>query len=124
MVPDCRQYGSKKLDKAEILEMTIEYVQSVQSNGVSRNPSGLDINMGQREWANDLTTWVVNNKMMYNGANSLDQFCQALLLHLQNMGSGNALASATSMLLNQVSQLLNLECLLYIQQCFPQKFNK
>ncbi len=66
------------------------------------------MNMGKREWANDLTTWAIHNKMLYDGPSSLDQFCQALLLHLQGMGSGNALASATSMLLNQVC--------IYIQQ--------
>lgn len=106
MVPDCRQYGSKKLDKAEILEMSIEYIQKMQSQaGASRgNTAGLDLNLSQREWANDLTTWVIHNKLLFSGPGALDQFCQALLLHLQGMGSGNALASATSMLLNQVSR--------------------
>ena len=61
------------------------------------------MNMSQREWANDLTTWVIQNKVLHTGANALDQFCQSLLLHLQGMGSGNALASATSMLLNQAN---------------------
>lgn len=103
LVPDCRQYGSKKLDKAEILEMTIEYIHGLQSQGAARNAGNLDMSMGQREWANDLTTWVINNKILYNGPHALDQFCQALLLHLQGMGSGNALASATSMLLNQAN---------------------
>ncbi len=82
--------------------MTIEYIQRLQSQGANRNSGSLDTNMGKREWANDLTTWVIHNKMLYDGPNSLDQFCQAMLLHLQGMGSGNALASATSMLLNQV----------------------
>ena len=106
MVPDCRQYGSKKLDKAEILEMSIDYIQKMQrQSGVgSGSTAGLDLSLNQREWANDLTTWVINNKVMYTGGNALDQFCQALLLHLQGMGSGNALASATSMLLNQVRE--------------------
>ena len=108
LVPDCRQYGSKKLDKAEILEMTIEYIQRFQAQGINRSTGNLDMNMGKREWANDLTTWAIHNKMLYDGPSSLDQFCQALLLHLQGMGSGNALASATSMLLNQVC--------IYIQQ--------
>jgi len=36
LIPDCKQYGSKKLDKAEILEMTIEYVQRVQTQGGGR----------------------------------------------------------------------------------------
>jgi len=105
LVPDCRQYGSKKLDKAEILEMCIEYIQKTQvPGGVSGRlgNSGLDLNLNQREWANDLCTWVISNKMLYSGTNALDQFCQALLLHLQGMGSGNALATATSMLIHQV----------------------
>lgn len=63
---------------------------------------GLDISLNQREWANDLTTWVIQNKLLYTGPNALDQFCQALLLHLQTFGSGNSLASAASLLLNQV----------------------
>ena len=105
LVPDCRQYGSKKLDKAEILEMSIEYIQRMQNQGLGGKSTlgGLDINMSQREWANDLTTWVIQNKMVHTGPNALDGFCQSLLLHLQSMGSGNALASATSMLLNQAS---------------------
>ena len=104
LIPDCRQYGSKKLDKAEILEMSIEYIQKIQTQGFGgRSTSGLDINMSQREWANDLTTWVIQNKILHTGTNALDGFCQSLLLHLQSMGSGNALASATSMLLNQAS---------------------
>lgn len=36
LVPDCRQYGSKKLDKAEILEMCIEYIQKMQRQGGDR----------------------------------------------------------------------------------------
>ena len=105
LVPDCRQYGSKKLDKAEILEMSIEYIQKIQNQGGVGGrgaAGGLDVNLNHREWANDLTTWVINNKVLYSGPSAMDQFCQALLLHLQSMGSGNALASATSMLLNQV----------------------
>lgn len=111
LVPDCRQYGSKKLDKAEILEMSIDYIQRMQNQalGVVRNATGVDVNMSQREWANDLTTWVIQNKILHSGANALDQFCQSLLLHLQGMGSGNALASATSMLLNQASAANNSE---------------
>ena len=87
--------------------MTIEYITGLQAQGVARNAGNLDMGMAQREWANDLTSWVINNKILYNGPHALDQFCQALLLHLQSMGSGNALASATSMLLNQVNTLHN-----------------
>ena len=66
------------------------------------SPGGLDVTLSQRECANDLTTWVIQNKLLYTGPNALDQFCQALLLHLQAFGSGNSLASAASLLLNQV----------------------
>ena len=68
--------------------------------------NGVDLTLSQREWGNDLTTWVIHNKLLYSGPSALDQFCQALLLHLQTMGSGNALASATSMLLNQVCKIV------------------
>ena len=34
-VPDCKQYGSKKLDKAEILEMTIDYINRLHQNQAS-----------------------------------------------------------------------------------------
>jgi len=104
LIPDCKQYGSKKLDKAEILEMTIEYVQRVQTQGGGRGSGGLDLALSQREWANDLTTWVIHNKLLYTGPTGLDHFCQALLLHLQSMSSNNTIASAASILLNQVSQ--------------------
>lgn len=86
--------------------MCIDYIQKMQrQGGVGHgNTAGLELNLNQREWANDLTTWVISNKVLYSGSSALDQFCQALLLHLQGMGSGNALASATSMLLSQVRE--------------------
>ena len=37
----CLEQGSKKLDKAEILEMTIEYVQRMQTQGGNR-AAGMD----------------------------------------------------------------------------------
>ena len=37
----CLEQGSKKLDKAEILEMTIEYVQRMQAQGGNRG-AGMD----------------------------------------------------------------------------------
>ena len=64
---------------------------------------GLDLALSQREWANDLTTWVIHNKLLYTGPSALDHFSQALLLHLQSMSSTNTIASAASILLNQVS---------------------
>ena len=122
--------GNKKLDKAEILEMSIEYIQRMQQGGagVGRGPGQLDLALGQKEWATDLTTWVIQNKILHSGEprhgagaepsssecssplaagpNSLENFCQSLLLHLQNFGSGGSLSSATSLLLNQVLRLL------------------
>ena len=113
--------GNKKLDKAEILEMTIEYIQRLQG-GVG-GARGLDLSLSQKDWATDLTTWVIQNKILHSGESpglplslpathnqplastgphSLDSFCQALLLHLQNCGSGSSLSSASSLLVNQV----------------------
>ena len=43
--------------------------------------------MAQREWANELTAWVIQNKLLYSGPNGLDQFINSLLLHLQSLGS-------------------------------------
>lgn len=127
-VPDCKQYGSKKLDKAEILEMTIDYINRLHQNqasgrsgtGVGGQGNGVDLTLSQREWGNDLTTWVIHNKLLYSGPSALDQFCQALLLHLQTMGSGNALASATSMLLNQSSSSADEDTLLRQQTATAQ----
>jgi hypothetical protein len=99
LVPDCRQYGNKKLDKAEILEMTIEHIHRLQPGGGAR---GVDVSFGQKEWVTDLTTWVIQNKILHTGPHSLDTFCQALLLHMQNLGSSSSISSATSLLVNQV----------------------
>lgn len=116
--------GNKKLDKAEILEMTIEYIQRLHQGGAGggRGSGQIDLALGQKEWATDLTTWVIQNKILHTGEsppfscstchwcahsfagpNSLENFCQALLLHLQSVGSGGGtLPSATSLLINQV----------------------
>ena len=123
--------GNKKLDKAEILEMTIEYIQRLHQGGAGggRGSGQLDLALGQKEWATDLTTWVIQNKILHTGEsppssllhlslvctlagpNSLENFCQALLLHLQSVGSGGgALPSATSLLINQVC-----ECVSYVR---------
>lgn len=82
--------------------MTIEYIQRIQQGG-GRGSGQLDLALSQKEWSSDLTTWVIQNKMMHSGPNSLESFCQALLLHLQSFGSGNSLASTTSLLLNQTA---------------------
>ena len=117
--------GNKKLDKAEILEMTIEYLQRIQQQGI--RPSGgvahsmlfmmlmcvcvnitvPDLSQAQREWANEITTWIIQNKLLYSGPNAVDQFCNSLLLHLQNFGGqvsgNNTLQNIASVLLSQVS---------------------
>ncbi len=100
--------------------MCIEYIHKMHSQGGISGRlgnSGLDLNLNQREWANDLCTWVISNKILYSGSNALDQFCQALLLHLQGMGSGNALATATSMLIQQVQMVRDSACISVISIC-------
>jgi hypothetical protein len=97
LVPDCRQYGNKKLDKAEILEMSIDYIQRVQQQSLGKTSGGnMDLLVAQREWANELTAWVIQNKLLYSGANGLDQFINSLLLHLQSFGSTQLSQSAQS----------------------------
>ena len=61
--------GNKKLDKAEILEMTIEYIQRLHQGGAGggRGSGQLDLALGQKEWATDLTTWVIQNKILHTG---------------------------------------------------------
>ncbi len=63
----------------------------------------IDIATSQREWANDLMTWVFQNKLLYTGPNALEQFCNALLLNLQTYGNPpQSLSSPSNVLLNQV----------------------
>lgn len=115
--------------------MTIEYIQRLHQGGAGggRGPGQLDLALSQKEWATDLTTWVIQNKILHTGEppspsmhttvplslmthlagpNSLENFCQALLMHLQNLGSGGSLSSATSLLINQVPPLLSCHCVL------------
>ena len=123
----CWPQGNKKLDKAEILEMSIEYLQRMHNQTFGKSGGGCDLNCSficiaflisfpsqkgggsfdsQREWASELSTWVLQNKMVFSGPNALDQFCQALLVHLQSMmGSQSSLSSATSILLGQVLRI-------------------
>ena len=65
---------------------------------------GLDINMSRREWANDLATWVIENKKSHTGKNALDGFCQSFLSHLRNVGSDNAFPFTISTPLQQQQQ--------------------
>lgn len=66
-----------------------------------------DLSQAQREWANEITTWIIQNKLLYSGPNAVDQFCNSLLLHLQNFGGqvtgNNTLQNIASVLLSQVS---------------------
>ena len=52
--------------------------------------------------------WVFHNKLLYSGANALEQFCNSLLLHLQSYGSSpvTTTTTATGILYNQVSPSL------------------
>ena len=61
---ECCVQGNKKLDKAEILEMTIEYIHRLQQGSGAR---GVDVSLGQKEWVTDLTTWVIQNKILHTG---------------------------------------------------------
>ena len=65
-----------------------------------------DLSQAQREWANEITTWIIQNKLLYSGPNAVDQFCNSLLLHLQNFGGqvsgNNTLQNIASVLLSQV----------------------
>ncbi|XP_011406317.1 PREDICTED: uncharacterized protein LOC100632130 isoform X2 [Amphimedon queenslandica] len=102
IVPNCRQYssqGSKKLDKAEVLEMTIDYIQRLQQN----QPSNTDIEASQRELINDLMSWIFQNKLLYTGPNGVEQFSNALLLHLQSLSSSPTVSTATGLMYNQYS---------------------
>ena len=58
--------GNKKLDKAEILEMSIEYIQRLHQ-GVGGVRGQLDLSLGQKEWATDITTWIIQNKILHTG---------------------------------------------------------
>ena len=71
--------GNKKLDKAEILEMTIEYIQRLHQGGAGggRGSGQIDLALGQKEWATDLTTWVIQNKILHTGEST-----PSSLLHL------------------------------------------
>lgn len=47
----------------------------------------VDLSSSQRDWANEVMTWVFQNKLLYSGPNALEQFCNALLLNLQSYGN-------------------------------------
>ena len=52
LVPDCRQYGSKKLDKAEMLEMSID--REYKTKGWGERP----------HWADSTSTWARGSGQM------------------------------------------------------------
>ena len=70
-----------------------------------------DLSQAQREWANEITTWIIQNKLLYSGPNAVDQFCNSLLLHLQNFGGQ---ASGNNTLQNIASVLLSQVCIVFI----------
>lgn len=45
--------------------------------------------MAQREWASELTAWIIQNKLLFSGPTALDQFTNSLLLHLQGYSSSH-----------------------------------
>ena len=56
----------------------------------------------QREWVNELMTWIFQNRVLYTGPNSLDQFCSALLLHLQSFSPSTSLLPSVASHVHQV----------------------
>ena len=53
--------------------------------------------MAQREWASELTAWVIQNKLLFSGPTALDQFTNSLLLHLQGYSSSHHLQQPGSL---------------------------
>lgn len=49
--------------------MTIEYIQRLHQGGAGggRGPGQVDLALSQKEWATDLTTWVIQNKILHTG---------------------------------------------------------
>ena len=74
----------------------------IEPSGVCSCCAGFDLALAQREWASELTAWVIQNKLLFYGNNALDQFTNSLLLHLQNFGNAvvpqNQLQSTTNLL--------------------------
>ncbi|XP_070558979.1 uncharacterized protein [Ptychodera flava] len=85
LVPECRAYSmsayaAKKLDKAEILEMTIDYlhkVQQVHPGGLLNDPR---MHFEAEQWVNELSHWVQQEKQCQN---NVGDFVHSLLNHLQ-----------------------------------------
>eukprot|EP00118_Oscarella_pearsei_P025826 m.308853 g.308853 ORF g.308853 m.308853 type:complete len:513 (+) comp44965_c0_seq1:149-1687(+) len=81
LVPDCKQYGTKKLDKAEILEMCIEYLRRLQAH---YSQHGDVLATSPRDFATEVSTWILQHKQQHT---ELDSFIQAQLLFLSAYGS-------------------------------------
>lgn len=50
--------------------MTIEFIQQFQQGSAGGGKGGagqLDLALGQKEWASDLTTWIIQNKILHTG---------------------------------------------------------
>ncbi|XP_065829619.1 uncharacterized protein [Oscarella lobularis] len=82
LVPDCKQYGTKKLDKAEILEMCIDYLRRLQAHFAQHGGEALATS--PRDFAAEISSWVLQHKQQHT---ELDSFIQALLLYLSTYGS-------------------------------------
>lgn len=92
------EYSNRPLEKAVALSQVSCTVyrtrQNVQADAHSVLPfsshlSGFDLLMAQREWASELTAWVIQNKLLFSGPTALDQFTNSLLLHLQSYSSSH-----------------------------------
>lgn len=98
--------------------MTIDYIHRLQAQNQANGRGQLfvtmktnhtsqlgnvDLETSQREWINDLMSWIFHNKMLYTG---VEQFANALLLHLQSLGStpttSATATAAAGLMYNQV----------------------
>ena len=62
----------------------------------------IDIEASQRELINDLMSWIFQNKLLYTGPSGVEQFSNALLLHLQSLSSSPSVSTGTGLMYNQV----------------------
>ncbi|XP_078678990.1 uncharacterized protein LOC144914721 [Branchiostoma floridae x Branchiostoma belcheri] len=77
IIPECKAYGKKKLDKAEILEMTLSYLDKIHSSGFTLKK---EEQQTPGNWAKQLMQWVHQEKKNFH---TVDEFVNALLTHLQ-----------------------------------------
>lgn len=56
----------------------------------------VDLAASRTEWANEIMSWVFQNKLLYSGPNAIEQFSNALLLHLQSYATPSTGASGNT----------------------------